>query len=382
MASRTVLTKNANLPIIFARSGIFGQVQSFPPRAFNHAQVALFGTQKVIYFSGIGLEEQDRDVFMCLLALSRQRPLGEAVSISFYRLQQMVKGILGIAQVHGFDDWLKASILRLTHCKVSIEEGVTEEPILKIEQRRDVVECQFNPHFAELLMDSVSVDLGVRRQLKNRLAKTLHVLLSSDPAKVVCLPFEWLISALGYDLSTEGFKEQLTTACEVLQRQGYIASYEWVQRCQSQGVLKIIRHQFVEPYKPEVAYFGESKKVGVRGTLTFTESGSNSFYPNAIPSQLTVKAADSMLDGEDLLQIRGELFAPFIPHNACIALTRKEKVKEHDLVLVTTKTSYYLGYVMFKQMPNLLLTFPGRSDTLIHEDTIQRIEKIRGVLYT
>ena len=50
MASRTVLTKNANLPIIFARSGIFGQVQSFPPRAFNHAQVALFGTQKVIYF--------------------------------------------------------------------------------------------------------------------------------------------------------------------------------------------------------------------------------------------------------------------------------------------------------------------------------------------
>ena len=380
MANSNVSTREAYLPFVFARTGIFGQVPGFPPRQISRTVISLLGTQKVVYFSGFGLEEQDRDVFMCLFALSRQRPVGEAISISLYRLQQMVKAVLGIYQINNFEHWLKASLLRLSHCKISLGENLPDETVLKIEQRRDVLECQFNPVLKELLIDSITIDLTTRRQIPSRLAKTLHVFLSSDPSKVVCVPFDWVTTALGHELSRCELKDQLSYACTVLKHQGIIESFEWVQRCQNQGVLKLIRHQIVEEYKPVARGMNAEKKPKIRGTIIFNVSGANAFFPSST-TQFGFDALAKMSLGDDLLQIRGELFAPMIPHNSWLLLSEKEQIKDNDLVLVTTKTSYYLGFVVLKQSPNLLLTFPGRSDILILSNTVQKIEKIRGIFY-
>ena len=133
------------------RSALFGVVKR-GQRRLLHDEIICASGDTEIRFSGMQLDQADMDVFMQALALSKESGLGATVYFTEHSFLKVLKRKTGKKD----HDWLKASLKRLSHCRLELKTkryvllGGLIDTCAKNEETNQYF-LRFNPEFSKVL---------------------------------------------------------------------------------------------------------------------------------------------------------------------------------------------------------------------------------------
>lgn len=206
----------------------------FPALARGHRKFVknqkIFSTRGVdVFFTGEQFDQSDLDVYLEILHLLKDQPLGTECTFTAYELLKALGRDTGYSQ----HLWLYSVLIRLTACAVDITdhqahyfgpllEGGTKDKLTK------AYTIRVNPEFAALFKRSwSSLDRAQRRMLRgNPTAQSLHSYYSGH---VVPGPHEFatLAGIAGVNNSNKGQeKARIIKAHKEMKEMGFLKGYE------------------------------------------------------------------------------------------------------------------------------------------------------------
>lgn len=217
-------------PNSFLRSALFAAIQS-KDRIFMKDAI-LFSQQGItVKFTGEQLNQEDMTVWLALVDLAREHPLGNECDFTAY----------GILNHMGFTDGgrererLQSSIDRLTACLVKIEGnryvyGGSLIDDFVIDKDSKHYKITLNRQLIRLFgeNDWTAINWEQRKQLRQKpLALKLHEYYSSH-TRPVPLTIEFLHDITGSNNSQmKDFKRKVKAALDELVKIGFLASYQF-----------------------------------------------------------------------------------------------------------------------------------------------------------
>lgn len=203
----------------------------------NKQEIASYGTSRVIY-TGEELRQDDLDVWLQVLHIARQQPLGAPVHFNPNEMKQMLKWGWGKDRT----ERLKVNLLRLKANAVEFHsarlgKGVVMSLIRKFEYSDEIEGkrgqsdwvIELEPEIAILFgggVYSTRIEWEQRMALSGNLSKWLHGFYSTHKEPHP-LTSELLLSTAGSRVkSKHKARELLVAAHEELKRVGFIESYE------------------------------------------------------------------------------------------------------------------------------------------------------------
>ena len=215
-------------PNSFLRSALFAAIQSKDRADFKRAE--LFSQQGItITYTGQQLNQEDLTVWLALVDLAKQHPLGTECSFTAYSILKYI----GL-DVGGKDhERLSATVDRMTACLVKIEGekyiyGGSLIDHFVIDKDTKQYKITLNRHLIKLFGDNdwTTINWEQRKQLKGKpLCLKLHDYYSSHE-KPLPVSIEFLSNITGSKNSQKsGFKRQVKTALEALVKISFLKNY-------------------------------------------------------------------------------------------------------------------------------------------------------------
>ena len=216
-------------PNSFLRSALFAAIQS---KDRCHLKEAVLGSQQgiTIKYTGEQLNQEDLTIWLALVDLVRQHPLGTECSFTAYGILKHMNMDTG-GQAH---EKLRMSILRMTACVLTVtnEEYTFSDRIIDrfiVDEKTKYYKITVGRHTIKLFGDNqwTAVEHKQRRSLSRKpLALALHGYYSSHE-KPLPVGIEFLASITGSTNSQKAsFKRQVKIALEELIKIGSLKSYE------------------------------------------------------------------------------------------------------------------------------------------------------------
>lgn len=248
----------AVLPNVLALSSIFVPLGYSKGRRYleDYELVHRWKTFRIT-FTGVQLDESDRDVLMALILLSRDYPMGEAF---FFTRLQLLKMVRPKTSKFGNSDyeWLRRSIMRLSSATFLVYhqlKGTYQwEPAtgscrpIRLVDRWEFFDkgravAKFDPLMAAFFRSQQFslIDLQRRAELDILLAKSMQALLATAKEPVQRFEFEWLCRKHDYHLPAYKLRKKFTNACEDLIRVGILAGYTWYKNSSGDLMLQVVK---------------------------------------------------------------------------------------------------------------------------------------------
>lgn len=215
-------------PNSFLRSALFAAIQSKDRADLKKAQ--LFSQQGItITYTGQQLNQEDMTVWLALIDLMKQNPLGTQCSFTAHSILKY----MGLATGGSAHERLGDAILRMTACAVVIKtDKYTYMGSLihdcVIDEDTKHYKLTLNRHLIKLFgeNDWTGIDWEQRKQLRHKpLCLKLHDYYSSHE-KPLPVSIEFLFSITGSKNKQKAdFKRQIKTALEGLVKIGFLKSY-------------------------------------------------------------------------------------------------------------------------------------------------------------
>ncbi len=217
------------IPNHIARSSLFAPIAR-GRRKFHDKEALVSRADVKIYFTGKQLDEADCDVWMQLLHIANQYPLGEPVPIN------RAEALRSIGRNTGNNDylWLHESIRRLHLASIEIETSkyqIRKGPRVEALHMIDGFSYEPEDETYYLRMDKrwillfsnaefALVDWEKRFLIQKRvdLAKRLQRLVATSADKVQRYSLEYLKEVCCYDSPMRKFREALVEAMNELER--------------------------------------------------------------------------------------------------------------------------------------------------------------------
>lgn len=255
----------AVLPNVLALSSIFVPLGYSKGRRYleDYELVHRWKTFRIT-FTGVQLDESDRDVLMALILLSRDYPMGEAF---FFTRLQLLKMVRPKASKFGSSDyeWLRRSIMRLSSATFLVyrqlehtdkwESATGSCRPIRLVDRWEFFEkgravAKFDPLMAAFFrrQQFSLIDLQRRAEIDILLAKSLQALLATAKEPVQRFEFEWLCRKHDYHLPAHKLRKKFTNACEDLIRVGILAGYSWYKNSSGEVILQVVKALHTEDY--------------------------------------------------------------------------------------------------------------------------------------
>lgn len=216
-------------PNSFLRSALFAAIQSKDRTYLKKAE--LFSQQGItITYTGQRLNQEDMTVWLALVDLAKQHPLGTECSFTAHSILKYI-GLNVSGREH---ERLSGTIDRMTACLVKVEGekyiyggSLIDHFVIDKDTKR--YKITLNRHLTKLFGDSdwTSIDWGQRKQLRNKpLCLKLHDYYSSHE-KPLSVSLEFLSDITGStNKQKAGFKRQVRTALEELIEIGFLKNYD------------------------------------------------------------------------------------------------------------------------------------------------------------
>jgi hypothetical protein len=216
-------------PNSFLRSALFAAVQS---KDRCHLKEAVLGSQQgiTIKYTGEQLNQEDLTIWLALVDLVKQHPLGTECSFTAYGILKHMNMDTG-GQAH---EKLRMSILRMTACVLTVtnEEYTFSDRIIDrfiVDEKTKNYKITVGRHTIKLFGNSdwTATEHQQRRSLSRKpLALALHGYYSSHE-KPLSVSIGFLASITGSKNSQKaGFKRHLKAALEELITIGSLKNYE------------------------------------------------------------------------------------------------------------------------------------------------------------
>jgi hypothetical protein len=215
-------------PNSFLRSALFAAIQSKDRGYLKKAE--LFSQQGItITYTGQQLNQEDMTVWLALVDLAKQHPLGTECSFTAHSILKYIGLDVG-GREH---ERLSATVDRMTACLVKIEGekyiyggSLIDHFVIDKDTKR--YKITLNRHLIKLFGDSdwTSIDWEQRKQLRNKpLCLKLHDYYSSHE-KPLCVSLEFLSNITGStNKQRADFKRKVKTALEGLIKIGFLKNY-------------------------------------------------------------------------------------------------------------------------------------------------------------
>ena len=221
-------TDRRGSPNSFLRSALFAAIQSKDRAYMNNGEI--FSQQGVsVTYTGQQLNQEDLTVWLALVDLMRENPLGTKCS---FTINKIIK-CLGMEKGGSGYERLEKSILRMTACAVVIKTGTRTYGgslihDFAINELTKHYELTLNRHLIKLFGDCdwTAIDWEQRKQLKNKpLCLKLHEYYSSHE-QPYAVSLEFLSDMTGSRNSQKaGFKRQVKVALAELIKIHFLKSW-------------------------------------------------------------------------------------------------------------------------------------------------------------
>ena len=205
------------------RSALFGISKRGKEREFLRSEKILAADGIQLEFTGERLDQADMDVFMYALSLSRESGLGAKVYFTEHRFLKA----LGRNKGKKDHEWLKASLKRLTHCRLEFQTkrysllGGLIDACAKDEETGQYY-LRFNPEFSKALKFQTYIPQKDRLKLRrSELAKWLYsyILSQSVNSSPHAVWSRTLQGLSGSNSCIKKFNQNLKKAFQTLERE-------------------------------------------------------------------------------------------------------------------------------------------------------------------
>jgi TrfA protein len=215
-------------PNSFLRSALFAAIQG-KDRVYLEG-ATLFSQQGItVKFTGKQLNQEDMTVWLALVDLGRQHPLGDECNLTAYKILKH----MGLKDGGEQRKVLHNSILRLTACVVEISYskklyGGSLIYEFRVDEETKHYKIFLNRNLINLFGESdwTAINWAQRKQLKTKpLASKLHEYYSShEYPKPVTIKFLYKMTG-SRNSQTASFKRQVKSALDALIKIGFLDSF-------------------------------------------------------------------------------------------------------------------------------------------------------------
>lgn len=215
-------------PNSFLRSALFAAIQG-KDRVYLESAILFSQKGNAVKFTGKQLNQEDMTVWLALVDLGRQHPLGDECSFTAYSILKH----MGLKDGGEQRKVLHNSILRLTACVVEISYnnkmyGGSLIYEFRIDENTKHYKISLNRNLINLFGESdwTAINWTQRKQLKAKpLASKLHEYYSShESPKPVTIEFLYNITG-SRNSQAASFKRQVKNAFDALVKISFLESY-------------------------------------------------------------------------------------------------------------------------------------------------------------